>query len=57
LIETDEFLSEFVAQFIILPEFDIDMSSTKFRDTFDEKLLTKEVYEYIKAHDLYEDKL
>ncbi len=53
MIEDDEFLSEFADQFIVLPKFDIDMSSTKFRDTFDQMLLTKEIYEYIKSHDLY----
>lgn len=53
MIRKDEFLSEFETQFIILPKFDYDMSSTKFRETFDELLVTKTVYDYIKAHELY----
>jgi len=53
LIGNDPFLSEFSKQFIILPHFDYAMSSTRFRETFDELLLTKEVFSYINTHQLY----
>ena len=40
-------------QFIILPDFDVDISSTSFRDSFDKSLVTDEVYDYIRIHQLY----
>lgn len=39
--------------FIILPDFDIEISSTSFRENFDQSLVTDEVYHYILIHQLY----
>lgn len=39
--------------FIILPDFDIEISSTSFRENFDRNLVIDEVYDYIQIHQLY----
>ncbi|MBN2504614.1 MAG: hypothetical protein JXB20_04650, partial [Bacilli bacterium] len=52
-IENDTFLQEYQDRFIILPSFNSEMSSTKFRDTFNKQLVHPEVYAYIQAHGLY----
>ncbi|MDD3122726.1 MAG: nicotinate (nicotinamide) nucleotide adenylyltransferase [Candidatus Izemoplasmatales bacterium] len=52
-IENHPFLHEFYANFIILPHFNMDMSSTTFRTTFDPSYVSKEVYDYIIQNQLY----
>jgi len=39
--------------FIVFKDFNIDVSSTSFRETFDESQVNKEVYQYIIENDLY----
>ncbi len=39
--------------FIILPHFDVEISSTTFRENFDQSLVSDEVYHYILIHQLY----
>lgn len=39
--------------FIILPDFNIDISSTSFRENFDPSLVNREIYDYIQIHQLY----
>lgn len=52
-LEKDLFLKDYLHQFIILPNFDVDISSTKFRETFDPEFVTKEIYDYIVQNELY----
>jgi len=52
-IQNSPFLKEYSKQFIILPKFDMDVSSTTFRETFDANLVCKEVYQYIIQNHLY----
>ncbi len=52
-IREHPFLKEHEKQFLILPDFNIDVSSTVFRATFDQKMVTQPVFEYIQAHGLY----
>ena len=52
-IENNPFLKEFKKQFFILPHFNMDISSTAFRETFNPKYVTQEVYEYIIQNQLY----
>lgn len=53
LIQKSPFLNDFVKQFIVLPHFDMNVSSTVFRETFDANLVSKEVYQYILQNHLY----
>ena len=46
-------LTKHIDNFIILPDFDIEISSTTFRENFDQSLVTDEVYHYIQIHQLY----
>lgn len=52
-IAADPFLSAHRDAFLILPDFDSPISSTTFRETFDPALVTPEVDEYVKTHQLY----
>lgn len=52
-INDNEILSKFISHFIIFDDFEINVSSTLFRNTFDRNLVPKEVYDYIVEHDLY----
>ncbi|MDD4184145.1 MAG: nicotinate (nicotinamide) nucleotide adenylyltransferase [Candidatus Izemoplasmatales bacterium] len=52
-IENDPFLSQYKDQFIILPEFNAEISSTEFRSTLNLDYVTADVGEYITIHQLY----
>lgn len=39
--------------FIILPDFDVEISSTSFRENFNPSLVSQEVFDYIQIHQLY----
>lgn len=52
-IAADPFLSRHKDSFIVLPEFNADISSTKFRETLNLDLVAKDVGEYITTHQLY----
>jgi nicotinate-nucleotide adenylyltransferase len=52
-IAKDPFLTDFSRQFIVLPEFNLSISSSEFREQLTPELTTKEVYEYIELHTLY----
>jgi nicotinate-nucleotide adenylyltransferase len=47
------FLSQHRSSFILLPDFDSPVASTSFRETFDPALVTPEVLEYVRTHQLY----
>lgn len=53
MIDNNNVLSKFKSQFIIYNDFNENVSSTKFRDTFDTSLVPKEVYDYIIENELY----
>lgn len=53
LIESNPVLEKFHQQFIPFPKFERDISSTAFRETFDQTAVPKAVYEYIIEHELY----
>jgi nicotinate-nucleotide adenylyltransferase len=53
LLERDPVLREFRNRFDIHPDFDIDISSTGFRQSFDPDMVPKAVLEYIRDHELY----
>lgn len=52
-IASDSFLKDYAQQFVILPDFDMLISSTEFREKPTPELTTPEVYEYIDIHDIY----
>lgn len=52
-IKNDEFLKDFQSSFIVLPNFDMEISSTTFRETFDPTIVSEEVYDYIMIQGLY----
>lgn len=52
-IQNDLFLKEYSSRFVLLPDFNLDISSTAFRETFDQKIVTKEIYQYIQIQGLY----
>ncbi len=53
LIKNDEVLHKHKHNFMVFNDFDSPISSTIFRETLDESMVTPEVYEYIKKHGLY----
>jgi len=53
LIDSNPVLSRHKHNFIIFKDFQIDISSTGFRETFDERVVPKEVYKYVIEHELY----
>ena len=53
IINGNKLLKRFESSFIIFEDFNIDISSTGFRETFDESLVPKEVFEYIIENELY----
>jgi nicotinate-nucleotide adenylyltransferase len=53
LISSNSVLAKFHQQFIQYPEFDRDISSTSFRETFDQTAVPSCVYDYIIEHELY----
>lgn len=52
-IQTEPLLKQYRNSFIVLPEFSCDVSSTSFRETFDNQLVEPSVYDYIMTHNLY----
>jgi len=52
-IQTEPLLKLYRNSFIVLPEFVCDVSSTAFRETFDNQLVEPAVYDYIMSHELY----
>lgn len=56
-IQHNEHLQSYMDHFILLPEFDMNVSSTIFRETFDPTYVTPEVYDYIMQHHLYRGEL
>ncbi len=53
IISENELLNKFKKSFLIYEQFDVDISSTSFRKTFDKTKLDSEVYQYIIDHNLY----
>ena len=52
-IKNDKHLSKYIDNFIILPNFNMSISSTAFRETFDSEYVDNKVFEYIMLHELY----
>lgn len=52
-INSNKVLKRFESSFIIFEDFNMDISSTGFRETFDETVVPKEVFEYIIENELY----
>lgn len=53
MIENDKTLAKYKENFIILPGFDMYVSSTIFRETFEPSYVPNKVFEYIMTHNLY----
>lgn len=53
IISNNNVLKRHESSFIIFEDFDIDISSTNFRNTMDKNDVPKEVYEYIIENELY----
>ncbi len=53
IIDNDPLLKRYKSHFKIYKAFDLDVSSTAFRITHDQTMVTDEVYNYIKDQDLY----
>ena len=53
LIKSDIVLNKYFKSFIIYEDFEFDISSTIFRETFNKELLDNKVYEYIIENKLY----
>ncbi|AIO19312.1 putative nicotinate-nucleotide adenylyltransferase [Candidatus Izimaplasma bacterium HR1] len=53
VINSNKLLKRFEHSFIIFEDFNVNVSSTGFRETFDESLVPKEVFEYIIENELY----
>lgn len=53
LIKNDPLLKEYLDSFIIFDDFDVKISSSLFRETFNKDLITSEVYDYIIDNDLF----
>lgn len=53
LINEDKVLNKHKNSFIIYEDFEVDISSTIFRDTFNKEFLNSDVYEYIIKNNLY----
>jgi len=52
-IAKDKHLSKYIDNFIILPDFNMNISSTVFRETFEPGYVPEKVFEYIMLHGLY----
>lgn len=52
-INRKEVLKKYADSFIILKDFEVDISSTLFRETFDKSKVDPLVFEYVIDHDLY----
>jgi nicotinate-nucleotide adenylyltransferase len=53
LILRNVILNRFLSSFIIFEDFDVDISSTGFRESFEKNLVPEEVYKYIVENELY----
>jgi len=53
LINEDKVLNKYKNSFIIYEDFEIDVSSTNFRESFNKEFLNNDVYEYIVKNNLY----
>ncbi|QMS85705.1 nicotinate (nicotinamide) nucleotide adenylyltransferase [Candidatus Xianfuyuplasma coldseepsis] len=53
LIMHNPVLQRHQSQFVLFPEFDMDISSTGFRESFDKSLVPEAVYDYIINNELY----
>jgi nicotinate-nucleotide adenylyltransferase len=53
ILEKDKALAKHKENFIILPGFDMSISSTVFRETFDPSYVPEKVFGYIMTHELY----
>ena len=53
LIDHNPVLNRHRQQFITYPEFNMEMSSTYFRETFDQTLVPQSVFQYIIKNELY----
>ncbi len=52
-ISSNPILKKYRNSFIVLRDFDIDISSTTFRETFDKSQVNTDVYQYIIDNELY----
>ena len=52
-IENDVHLKPYIDHFITLPNFNMNISSTAFRETFDPEYVPEKVFDYIMLHGLY----
>lgn len=52
-IARNPYLKQYEDHFIVLPKFDMNISSTIFRETFDPEYVPDQVFEYIMLHGLY----
>ena len=53
IILRNKILKRYLNKFIIFEDFDVEISSTGFRDTLDQNLVPEEVYKYIVENELY----
>jgi nicotinate-nucleotide adenylyltransferase len=53
LIKDDIVLNKHINSFIIYEDFELNISSTNFRETFNKELVNNKVYEYIIKNKLY----
>ena len=53
IIRSNKLLKRFESSFIIFEDFDIKISSTSFRESFDKTDVPNEVYDYIIENELY----
>ena len=54
MIEQDPILKKHQHNFLIFQDFDQNISSTAFRESFDSTMVEEDVYQYIVKHGLYE---
>ncbi len=52
-LKSDKILSDYVDNFYVIPDFNMNISSTAFRETFDPSYVHEAVYDYIMLHELY----
>ncbi len=53
IINRDHFLKHYRERFIVFEDFDMPLSSSDYRKTQNDELITPRVLEYIKQHNLY----
>ncbi len=52
-LDNDKNLAKYKENFIILPGFNMNISSTVFRETFEPSYVPEQVFDYIMTHGLY----